>query len=365
MPGRIVVFGATGYTGRLVAHALVKRGAKPWLAGRNADSLGKLAEQLGGLDTAVADVSRPETVRALLNEGDTLVSTVGPFVRWGAAAVEAAIDARALYIDSTGEPPFIRDVFERRDQAARDAGAALVTAFGYDFVPGNLVAALALERAGEKATSISVGYFLTGGGSIRGAMSGGTAASLAGVLLAPHFGYHDGRIVTERSAKRVRSFHANGKQFSGVSIGCSEHFALPKLHPSLRDVDVYLGWFGPASRAMQAMALLGEVPGARPASEKLAARFVKGSTRGPGPEKRAKSGSLSVAEARDAAGNVIERVEMRGPNGYTFTGDIIAWGAQQAAERGMNGTGALGPVEAFGLRTLEAACAELGLSEST
>jgi short subunit dehydrogenase-like uncharacterized protein len=323
-----------------------------------------MASELGGLDTAVADVSRPETVRALLEEGDVLVSTVGPFVRWGQPAVEAAIDAKALYLDSTGEPPFIRDVFERHDAPARAAGAGLVTAFGYDYVPGNLAAALALDRAGDAATRVAVGYFMTGKADLRGAMSGGTASSLAGVMLARQFAYRDGRIVTERSAKRVRTFSAGTKQLTGVSIGCSEHFALPKLHPSLREVDVYLGWFGPASRAMQGFSLLSEIPGAEAASQKLAARFVKGSTGGPDAENRAKTGSLAVAEAYDAAGKLLERVELKGPNGYTFTGDVLAWGAARAAEHGFEATGALGPAEAFGLQALEAGCAEIGLKES-
>jgi short subunit dehydrogenase-like uncharacterized protein len=365
MPGPIVLFGATGYTGRLVADALVKRGARPLLAARNAEALAKMAAELGGLETAVADVSRPDTVRALVEKDSVLISTVGPFLRWGATAVEAAVDAGALYLDSTGEPPFIREIFERRDQPARAKGAALVTAFGYDFVPGNLAAAIALERAGERATKVSVGYFLTGRANPKDAMSGGTAASVTGVLLAPHFAFRDGRLVTERAAERVRSFASGGKRLSGVSIGSSEHLTLPRLHPSLREVDAYLGWFGPASRAMQAMSVLAEVPGLRSGSEMLAERFVKGSTGGPGPEARAKTGSLAIAEARDAAGSVLERVELRGPNGYTFTGEILAWGAQQAAAEGLQGAGALGPVEAFGLRSLEAACADIGLKESS
>ena len=85
----------------------------------------------------------------------------------------------------------------------------------------------------------------------------------------------------------------------------------------------------------------------------------------PGPEARAKSGSLIVAEVEDAGGSVVERVELRGPNGYTFTGEILAWGAMRAAEEGVEGTGAVGPVEAFGLRTLEEACAGLGLKEAS
>ena len=124
MPGRIVLFGATGYTGRLVAEALVARGQRPLLAGRDPERLTGLSGELGGeLDTAVADVSRPETVRDLLGAGDVLISTVGPFARWGDPAVEAAIDCRAAYLDSTGEPVFIRRVFEQFGPRAEAAGA--------------------------------------------------------------------------------------------------------------------------------------------------------------------------------------------------------------------------------------------------
>jgi short subunit dehydrogenase-like uncharacterized protein len=363
VPGSIVLFGATGYTGRLVAAALVRRGARPKLAGRNVQTLEALAAELGGLNIAVADVSRPETVSAVVSTGDVLVSTVGPFVRWGAPAVEAAIAAGVSYIDSTGEPPFIRDVFERWDAPARGAGAGLITAFGYDYVPGNLAAALALERAGENAAKVALGYFISGKVNPKEAASGGTAASLAGVILSPSFAFRGGRIVTERSAKRVRSFDAGSKRLTGISIGSSEHFALPKIHPSLREVDAYLGWFGPASRVMQAMTLTGELPGVRAGVEKLGRRFVKGSSGGPDEAARSRTGSIIVAEAYDAAGTLLTRVEMKGPNGYTFTGDVLAWGAQQALEHGLRGTGALGPAEAFGLRALEAGCAELGLTE--
>src|SRR5919204_655050 len=144
----IVLFGATGYTGRLATEALLRRGARPVLAARNPERLAALAEELGGLETAVADVSRPDTVRALVSHGDVLLSTVGPFVRWGAPAVEAAIEAGATYIDSTGEPPFIREVFEQYGPRAQSAGCGLLTALGYDYVPGNLAAGLALERPG-------------------------------------------------------------------------------------------------------------------------------------------------------------------------------------------------------------------------
>ena len=248
---RIVLFGATGYTGRLTAEAMVERGLKPVLAARSQDKLDALAEELGGgFETATADVADPPSVRALVEKGDVLVTTVGPFARWGAPAAAAATTAGAHYIDSTGEPPFIREVFERYSPAAEQAGIGMLTALGYDWVPGNLAGGLALERAGELATRVDVGYFITGGG---GSMSGGTKASLVGAIAEPAFAYRDGRIQTERGAKRVRSFPVGSKQLQGVSVGSSEHFTLPRVAPRLREVNAYLGWFGPASRAMQLM----------------------------------------------------------------------------------------------------------------
>jgi short subunit dehydrogenase-like uncharacterized protein len=365
MPGRIVLFGATGYTGRLVAAALVDRGARPVLAGRRTQSLEELSDDLGGgFETQTADVSDPAGVRDLVERGDVLVSTVGPFRKYGEPAVEAAIGAGAHYIDSTGEPRFIKRVFEEWGQRAEDAGSALLTAFGWDYVPGNLAGALALDEAGEPATKVSVGYFVSGGGGdMRSAMSGGTAASAAGVVLERGMAYRGGAIVGERPAKRVRSFQWDGKSLTGMSLGASEHYALPRLHPSLRDVDVYLGWFGPLSRPMQALSLAGELPGVKTVFSAALGRVTKGSSGGPDAEARSKSGSRIIAEASDAGGEVLARVLLRGPNGYTFTGDILAWAAEQAATGAVQGAGALGPADGFGLRALEAGCAEVGLKQ--
>ena len=110
---RIVLFGATGYTGDLTAREMVRRGMAPVLSARNPGRLQALADELGGLETQVADIGDPASVRALVERGDVLVSTVGPFLRWGEPALEAAIGAGAHYLDSTGEGPFIRRVFEQ------------------------------------------------------------------------------------------------------------------------------------------------------------------------------------------------------------------------------------------------------------
>ena len=84
----------------------------------------RLADELGGLDVAVADVEHPASVHALLGHGDVLVTAVGPYLRFGGVAVEAAVDAGAHYLDASGEGPFIRRVFEEVTDRGRNVPGA-------------------------------------------------------------------------------------------------------------------------------------------------------------------------------------------------------------------------------------------------
>jgi short subunit dehydrogenase-like uncharacterized protein len=367
MAGRIIVFGATGYTGRLVCAQLLARGQRPLLVARDRARVQALAGELGGLESAVADVAQPAALAALAEPGDVLVTTVGPFARWGGAALDAAIGAGAHYIDSTGEPAFIRRVFEREGARAKDSGSGLLTAFGYDWVPGNLAGALALRDAGGAASAVRIGYFQRGEVG-PGGMSGGTKASAAGAFLEPGYRWHGGRLVTERGAARVHSFELSGRSLPAISAGGSESFALPRIHPGLQEVDVYLGGFGGASRAISVASLVTSgatrIPGVKPALQGAFARLVKGSTGGPSAGERAGSGSEIVAEALDPSGRVLAEARLSGVEAYTFTAAIIAWAAERAAAGGLQAAGALGPVDGFGLDSLEQGAAEAGLRRS-
>lgn len=363
MARRIVLFGATGFTGALTARALVALGARPVLAGRSPERVQALAGELGGLESAVADVRRPRSIADLVRRGDVLVSTVGPFARYGAPAVHGAIAAGAHYIDSTGEPPFIRDVFERYGPEAQTAGSGLLTAMGYDYVPGNLAGALALRDAGERAVRVDVAYFASAGTA--GQLSGGTRASAAGIFVEPVHGFRGGRIVSERAARHVREFE--GK--TAVSIGATEQFALPRAYPQLRDVGVWLGWFGPASRPLQAVSaateLVTKLPGVTSAIGAVTSKLIKGSTGGPGADERAKARSRILGVASDRDGIPLCTVQLEGVNAYDFTAGMLAWSAMRAADGGLQGDGALGPVDGFGLDELEAGVREAGIARVT
>jgi short subunit dehydrogenase-like uncharacterized protein len=349
---RIIIFGATGFTGRLLAQRLAAQGASPVLAGRSEASLRELAEPLG-LEWKVADALRQNSVFALLEPGDVLVSTVGPFLKWGEPAVRAAIAAGSTYIDSTGEPPFIRRVFEEFGPPAERAGAALLPAMGYDFVPGALAAALALEDAGEAAVRVDVGYYAFGAG-----ISAGTRRSAVGIMLEDGYAYRDGALRTARIAERVRTFHAKGKDREAISIGASEHLTLPASYPRLAEVNVYLGWFGALARPLQAGSLAGSValrlPGVRGALKAAAGQFVEMTG---GPDDPGSGVSWIVAEAYDAGGERLAEAHLSGGEPYALTAGLLAW----AAQRPVDGVGALGPLQAYGLPALEAGCREAGL----
>jgi short subunit dehydrogenase-like uncharacterized protein len=270
------------------------------------------------------------------------------------------VDAGASYLDSTGEPPFVRTVFQKYGPLAADGGAGLLPAFGYDYVPGNLAGALALREAGERAVSIDVGYFVGGGAQ----PSGGTRASAAGMLTERAYAFTGGRLVRARTARSVRSFDGR----PAVSVGGTEQFALPRVHPGLRDARVWLGWFGPASRPLQAIsaatAIATKLPGMRAAIGATAGRFVQGSTGGPDAAARATARSHIVAIASDVDGRELATVRLAGDNPYDFTGAMLAWGATAAAGGAIAGHGALGPVDAFGLDALEEGVAQAGIARA-
>jgi short subunit dehydrogenase-like uncharacterized protein len=270
--------------------------------------------------------------------------------------VRAAIAAKGTYIDSAGEPAFARRVFTELGPAAARNGAVLLPAMGYDYVPGALAGALALEAGGEAAVRVDVGYYAFGAG-----ISNGTKRSAVGAALDESHAFRDGALRRTRNADRVRSFDVKGKSRPAIAIGGSEHFTLPPAYPRLREVNVYLGWYGALSRPLQAASLAGSVatrvPGVRSVLHAVGDRVV-GIAGTPEP---ASGISWIAAEAYDERGQRLAEVQLSGAEPYAFTAGFMAWAARRAAGPGVEGTGALGPVQAFGLQALEEGCREAGL----
>lgn len=341
----ILVFGATGFSGRMVVERLVARSVPLRAAARSAEKLDALAGEFAGIETAVADVSDPASVVAAARGCSALITTVGPYTIHGEVAAEAALAERLPYLDITGEPAWLRRVFGEFDARARKAGIALLPAFGYDYVPGNLAGAIALERTGPAAARIDVAYFLAGKQTRdTESFSRGTLESLEASSKERGFAFRDGRVQDVTGPRAVQEHTIDGERVTAVAIGGSEHFTLPRLAPWLREVNVGLGWFQPG--------------------EQHEAASVAADQAGPGVAKRAESRARVIAVARGAGGEVLETVRVDGPNPYDLSGLLTAWAAERILAGELEGVGALGPVDAFGLERLRAGCAQIGLTAS-
>ncbi|MYS25181.1 saccharopine dehydrogenase (NAD+, L-lysine forming), partial [Streptomyces sp. DvalAA-14] len=163
-----LLYGATGYTGRLIARRAAARGLRPVLAGRNAAKLVPLAAELG-LEHRVFGLAEPGAIRRGLDGVDGVAHCAGPFARTALPMATACIETRTPYLDITGEIDVFESLYALGPRAAA-AGVTLLPGAGFDVVPTDCVAALLAARLPD-ATQLDLA-FLTGGGT-----SPGTARS--------------------------------------------------------------------------------------------------------------------------------------------------------------------------------------------
>ena len=154
----IIVYGATGYTGRLVCEYLNKQygvgGDVSWaMAGRSQDKLEQVRDELGipvSVPLIVADASSSSSVDALVQRAQVILTTVGPYQLYGADVVRACAQAGTDYVDLCGEPAWMHDMITAHGEAAEASGARIVFSCGFDSIPFDLgVFFLAASGAGE------------------------------------------------------------------------------------------------------------------------------------------------------------------------------------------------------------------------
>ncbi|HVK75138.1 MAG TPA: saccharopine dehydrogenase NADP-binding domain-containing protein [Kofleriaceae bacterium] len=188
----IVLFGATGFTGRLVAEYLTRRAAGTslrWaLSGRSTAKLEQVRSELAAIDAAARDLAILEAdchdqaaIDRIARDTRVVCTTVGPYAQHGVTLVDACARAGTHYCDLAGEVPFIRASIDRNHDEARRTGARIVHCCGFDSIPSDLgVLSLQHEltaRTGGPAKKITALF-----GETKGAFSGGTVASLLGVI---------------------------------------------------------------------------------------------------------------------------------------------------------------------------------------
>ncbi len=183
----VVVYGATGFVGRLTAEYLARAGgqARIALAGRSIERLRAVRDTLGesaqSWQLLVADASSPSTLDEMAARTQVVVTTVGPYTRYGLPLVAACAAAGTDYADLTGEAMFVRSSIDRYHAQAADTGARIVHSCGFDSVPSDL-SVYALYRAVGDAGAGELTDTDLVVRSISGGLSGGTIASMMEVL---------------------------------------------------------------------------------------------------------------------------------------------------------------------------------------
>lgn len=144
--GTVVVFGATGHTGRFVTAELARRGFTPRLAGRDAGRLQAAADAHGSAEVHVASIDNPASLDRALRSAAAVINCAGPFLDTAAPLVEAALRARIHYLDVTAEQPSALATFEHFADAARRAGVVVMPAMAFYGGLGDLLATAAMAE---------------------------------------------------------------------------------------------------------------------------------------------------------------------------------------------------------------------------
>jgi short subunit dehydrogenase-like uncharacterized protein len=341
----IAVYGATGYTGRLVVSELSETGADFVIAGRNPEKLDALRADLRLEAPAVAArIDDPASLRQLLSDCAAVINCAGPFVLHGEPVLRAAVETSTHYLDTAGEQPWIRRAFERYGPGAADAGVAVIPAMGFDYVPGDMIASLTAEGMGEvDEVTIAYGWFDF-------QPTRGTMTSTLEILSGEAIEWRKGQWLPAEKPLHGASFvfpEPIGRQRM-LRYPAGEQITVPR-HLRTRRVRTLLtaSTMAPSPRLAAPMQLLARPTGLAlrtPLKRAIRAAIAR-LPEGPAPEERTASHYTIVCEV--TRGKEVGRGSLSGTDPYGITAALIARGAVAATRSGFRGQGALAPSQAF------------------
>ena len=304
---KLMIYGANGYTGRLIAREAARRGMQPMLAGRNRDDLAALADELGLL-RRVFELRNPDEIARSLDGVDVVLHCAGPFSQTAEPMLEACLAHKVHYLDITGEI----DVFalgHRAHARARHQGVVVLPGSGFDVVPTDCVAAM-LKRRLPDATSLVLA-FEAGGGP-----SPGTAKTSVEGMAKGGRARVNGELVEVPLAWKSREFLRDGKVRTAMTIPWGDVYTA-FVSTGIPNIETYMV-VPPKTikrltfmRYLQPLLKMGFV-------QNFMKRQVERSTPGPSQQRRQDSGSYVWGEVRNAAGKEA-RLALAAPNGYDLT----------------------------------------------
>ncbi|HET8976127.1 MAG TPA: saccharopine dehydrogenase NADP-binding domain-containing protein [Solirubrobacterales bacterium] len=342
--GSIAVYGATGYTGRLVAAELKAAGADFVLSGRSREKLDALAGQLGGgVRVQQASLGDEASLRSLLADCAAVIDCAGPFTLHGEPVLRAAVDTSTHYLDTTGEQPYMRLAFEKYGPRAEANGTVVIPAMGFDYLPGDMIASLAAEGMGE-VDDVVIAYAVAGMRATRGTMlsalemlKGGDVEWRKLQWMPASQSVGRGSFDFGEPIGRQRM----GRYPAGEQITVPRHVATRRVQTMITISTFAPGplgaLFAPLTRPAQ-VAL-------RTPLRKAVGTVISRLPEGPSESDRAAARFTVVCDV--VKGHKARRGVIRGSDVYGLTAASIVRGAIIAAQGGIPRSGALAPSQAF------------------
>lgn len=304
---RWMIYGANGYTGRMIVEAAVKRGLKPILAGRDRDALDALA-QPHGLTRRVFALGDAAEITRNLEDVDLVLNCAGPFSRTCEPLLEGCLASKTHYLDITGEI----DVFalcHRAHKRAQHVGVVVFPGTGFDVVPTDCLAAMLKQRLPD-ATHLVLAFEAAGGpspGTARTSVEGMAKGGRARI---------DGEVVEVPLAWKSREFvRADGAVRSAMTIPWGDVYTA-FVSTGIPNIETYMALPAKTIARMRWMRHLRPLLALRPVQTFLQGRAA--STPGPDRDRRERSGSMIWGEVINASGKQA-KLALGAPNGYDLT----------------------------------------------
>jgi saccharopine dehydrogenase (NAD+, L-lysine-forming) len=324
-----MIYGANGYTGQLIAELAKERGDAPLLAGRSEEKVRPLAEKLA-LPWRAFPLDRPD-----LRDVALVLHCAGPFSATSRPMVDACLQARAHYLDITGEIPVFESVFAR-DAEARARGVVLLPGTGFDVVPSDCLAAL-LKRKLPTATRLELAFAPSGRSSPGTLKTSIEALPQGGVVR------RGGKLVPVPPAHEVREISFADKRRSAMAIPWGD-VASAFRSTGIPDITVFMAAKPRVIRAARLTRFTAPLL-ALPFVQQFLKAGIERNVRGPDRDDRARGLVQLWGRASDGARSV--EMTMTVPEGYTLTADA----ALECVRHVLSGAvapGAWTPAQAFG-----------------
>lgn len=333
---KFLLYGAYGYTGKIIAECAAQYGLTPILAGRNAEKLKPLAAATG-YAFKVLDLGDAEALRAALSEVALVLHAAGPFIHTAQPMLEACLATKTHYLDITGEAG-VFEALKKQDQRAKQAGILVLPGAGFDVVPTDCLAN-ALKRALPESTDLKLAFWTIGGG-----VSHGTAITMTENLGKGSWVRKNGHLRPVPLGHKTLWIHHEGKRRLAMTFPWGD-ISTAYTSTGIPNIETYKGVHPKRYQKIRYLKYINWLLRLNWV-RKMAQRRVDKAPAGPTAEQRANGACLVWGQVTDPDGQFRQGI-LKGPEGYDLTAHSSLIIARKVLE-GRAPTGYHTPVTAFG-----------------